>query len=243
MRVIPGPTSVAGVIAVDEPIAQILARYEVATVARIEGEAPEIFSPRHRSRCTAAFVPYVMWHGNLAADPANLVPETEIVESEDGLDLIVPLDTVGAANPYAVTELRVPLILPESVANGGLPIVDDSRLPDAMNALLSAMAGVGAPTIGGTPIESLPTFAEGDDEAHFTFAVSPAVGAACGRHLAKGYTATAVPRRTARLLLATIYAALARAASTACGRPGLLLNAVHLNPPGCTLIGRMSTAN
>ncbi len=231
VRIIPGPTSVAGVIAVDEPIAKILSRYEEATVARIEGEAPEIFSRLAADRDTyLRTIPYVMWHGNLAANPAVLVEQTQIVESEAGLDLIVPLDTVGDANPYAVKELRVPLILPDSVANGGLPIVDDSRLPEAMNALLSAMAGVGAPTIGGTPIESLPTFAEGDDEAHFTFSVSPAVAALhAGVTSPSGYTATAVPSALLGSCWPTIYAALG--AGRVNGYPVIegLLNAVHLD--------------
>ncbi|MFT0846615.1 fatty acid synthase subunit beta domain-containing protein [Actinomycetaceae bacterium L2_0104] len=231
VRVIPGPTSVAGITAVDEPIAKILARYEEATVARVQGDAPEIFSRLAADRDTyLRTVPYVMWHGNLAANPAALVAECEIHESEEGLDLIVPLDTVGAANPYAVTELRVPLILPESVANGGLPIVDDSRLPDAMNALLSAMAGVGAPTIGGTPIESLPTFAEGDDEAHFTFSVTPAVAALhAGVTSPSDYTATAVPSALLGSCWPTIYAALG--AGRVNGYPVIegLLNAVHLD--------------
>ncbi len=231
VRIIPGPTSVAGITAVDEPIAKILARYELATVARIEGDAPEIFSRLAVDRDTyLRTIPYVMWHGSLAANPAALVAETEIVESKDGLDLIVPLDTVGAANPYAVKELRVPIILPDSVANGGLPIVDDSRLPDAMNALLSAMAGVGAPTIDGTPIEKLPIFAEGDDEAHFTFTVSPSVGALhAGVTSPKGYTATAVPSALLGSCWPTIYAALG--AGRVNGYPVIegLLNAVHLD--------------
>lgn len=231
VRIIPGPVSVAGITGSDEPVADILARYEDATVARIDGDAPQIFSRLAADRDTfLRTVPYVMWHGSLAANPAALVAETQIVESEEGLDLIVPLDTVGAANPYAVTELRVPLVLPESVADGGLPIVDDARLPEAMNALLSAMAGVGAPTIGGTPIESLPTFAEGDDEAHFTFTVSPAVGALhAGVTSPNGFTPKAVPSALLGSCWPTIYAALG--AGRVNGYPVIegLLNAVHLD--------------
>ncbi|MGO1591025.1 fatty acid synthase subunit beta domain-containing protein [Ancrocorticia sp.] len=230
VSIIPGPTSVAGITSVDEPIASILARYEDYTVGQLDGEAPEVFSRLAADRDTyLRTVPYVMWHGQLAENPAALVEEVEIRESDAGLELRVPLDTFWdgtEAQQHVVRELIIPIVLPDSVQNGGLPIVDDARLADDMRQMLAVTAGVGTTTIGGTPIEGLPEFVEG--EAHFTYAVSPAIGS-----LHAGVTAGgpqgAVPSSILGSSWPTIYAAIGSGWANDYPVIEGLLSAVHLD--------------
>ncbi|MDK6486897.1 hypothetical protein QP158_12490, partial [Streptococcus agalactiae] len=73
--------------------------------------------------------------GHLATNPAHLIPEAEIRDTPEGLEIFVPLDTLWdgtQAHQHVVRQMRIPLLLPESVATGGLPVVDDARLEDAM---------------------------------------------------------------------------------------------------------------
>ncbi|WP_182050394.1 type I polyketide synthase [Changpingibacter yushuensis] len=238
VRIIPGPVSVAGITAVDEPVAQILARFEDATVERISGEAPEVFSLlAHDREEFVRTVPYILWHGQLAANPAAVVDECQLIETEAGLELYLPLDTFWegtSANQHAVRELRIPILLPDSVHNGGLPIVDDERLPQAMRALLAVTAGVGSTTIGGTPIEELPVFEFNDqtglNEASFEFAVSAEIPALhAGVTAPDSLTSVAVPSALLGSCWPTIYAAIG--AGVAHGYPVIegLLSAVHLD--------------
>ena len=230
VSIIPGPTSVAGITSVDEPIADILARYEDYTVEHLDGPAPELFSRQAAERDEfLRTVPYVMWHGQLAENPAALVEEVEIRDGEAGLELRVPLDTFWDgtnAVQHAVRELIIPIVLPESVHNGGLPVVDDARLADDMRGMLAVTAGVGTTTIGGTPIETLPEFVDG--EAHFTFAVSPEIG-----RLHAGVTSPGsnkvVPSAILGSCWPTIYAAIGSGWANDYPVIEGLLSAVHLD--------------
>ena len=230
VSIIPGPTSVAGITSVDEPIADILARYEDYTVGLLDGPAPELFSRQAAERDEyLRTVPYVMWHGQLAENPAALVEEVEIRELEAGLELRVPLDTFWDgtnAVQHAVRELIIPITLPESVHNGGLPVVDDARLADDMRKMLAVTAGVGTTTIGGTPIESLPEFVDG--EAHFTFAVSPEIGSLHAGVTAPGSTKVA-PSSILGSCWPTIYAAIGSGWANDYPVIEGLLSAVHLD--------------
>ncbi len=87
VRIIPGPTSVAGVIAVDEPIAKILARYEERHRGTHRGASapgdpvrtPWLIATRTFLRT----IPYVTWHGNLAANPARVVPAEQAADRKE----------------------------------------------------------------------------------------------------------------------------------------------------------------
>ena len=231
VRIIPGPVSAAGITGVDEPVADILARYEDAAVARVEGEAPEAFSRLAQTREEyLRTVPNLMWHGHLTANPAVAIAEAEIRDTPSGLELYLPLDTMWegtGASQHVVDHMRIPLIMPDSVADGGVPVVDESRLEGAMRELLAAMAGVGSQTIGGTPISEFPAIDE-NGEAHFTFAVNPSIGSLHAGVTAPG-SQTSVPSALLGSCWPTIYAAIG--SGQAGGYPVIegLLNAVHLD--------------
>lgn len=248
VRIIPGPVSVAAITTVDEPIADILARYEdrmIDAVGTHSGQAER--APRRYSRLAATreeftrAVPHISWHGHLMDNPAHVLSGVQIVDTEVGVDLVVDLDTAWdgtEAVQHAVREIRIPLILGEETTTGALPVVDDSRLPASVFALLAATAGVGSTTITGTAIERLPEIVASADsefgEAHLDVALTADLGS-----LHAGVTASEVegeltlapmvPSAVLGLCWPTIYAALGSAQKE--GFPVIegLLNAVHLD--------------
>ncbi|WIK58663.1 type I polyketide synthase [Actinotignum urinale] len=232
VRIIPGPTSLQDITTVDEPVADILGRYEVEAVKRVKGTPKEGYSRTAANR--DEFIrqaPFVVWHGHLAANPAHLIPESEIRETKDGLEIFVPLDTTWDgtnASQHVVPSMRVPLIMPESVHTGGLPVVDDNRLVDAMREVLANMSGVGTTTIGGTPITKQPEMIDG--VATLTFDVSPEIGALHSGITAPGdRTPVSVPSALLGSCWPTIYSAMG--SGEAAGYPIIegLLSGVHLD--------------
>ncbi|WP_308806724.1 polyketide synthase [Actinotignum urinale] len=232
VRIIPGPTSLQDITTVDEPVADILGRYEVEAVKRVKGTPKEGYSRTAANR--DEFIrqaPFVVWHGHLAANPAHLIPESEIRETKDGLEIFVPLDTTWDgtnASQHVVPSMRVPLIMPESVHTGGLPVVDDNRLVDAMREVLANMSGVGTTTIGGTPITKQPEMIDG--VATLTFDVSPEIGALHSGITAPGDRApVSVPSALLGSCWPTIYSAMG--SGEAAGYPIIegLLSGVHLD--------------
>ncbi len=209
VRVIPGPVSVAGITTVDEPIGELLGRFEQATVQRLqEADAPtaSLFARIGESADARQFletVPYVSWSGNLVDNPARVVPAgmftIEHDEDADLYNLVITLDTAwddvaGGDELHAVRSLTVPLNLSSGVDDGGYPVVDRAALPQHMFALLAATAGVGGQTITGDPIDALPTMVPSEDsvfgEAHWTFTVNRELA-----DLHRGATGEGLPAR------------------------------------------------
>ncbi|WP_099332669.1 type I polyketide synthase [Actinomyces minihominis] len=254
VRVIPGPVAVAGIDRVDEPIGDLLGRFEAATVDRLGAAgAPEVqlFARLKDARSAEEFiaqVPYVSWSGNLVDNPARVVPEgmLSIVKHDDSetYNLVVTLDTAwdgvaGGDNLHAVRTLTVPLALGSATENGGYPVVDRDALPQHMYALLAATAGVGGETITGDPITTLPTMVPSDDslfgEAHWTFTINRALAdmhrGATGEGLPAKYDLeTWTPDALLGLCWPAIYAALGSALIEN-NYPVIegLLSAVHLD--------------
>lgn len=209
VRVIPGPVSVAGIDRVDEPIGELLGRFEAACVERLDAtgeEAEELFARLADAKTPEEYlaaVPYVSWSGNLVDNPARVVPEGTFeitrVEDSDVYNLTMTLDTAwdnvaGGENLHAVRTLTVPLALGKQTDNGGYPVVDRDALPQHMFALLAATAGVGGETITGDPITALPTMVPSEDsvfgEAHWTFTVNRALA-----DMHRGSTGEALPAK------------------------------------------------
>lgn len=213
VRIIPGPISVAGITTVDEPIGDLLARFEDATIARVEAAAdPEsdaaeerrLFARLGDAASPEAFlaeVPYISWSGNLVDNPARVVPEGRLTIQKNGAlyDLVISLDTAwddvtGGEDIHAVRSLTVPVNLDAGTADGGYPVVDRAALPQHMYALLGATAGVGGTTITGDPIPALPAMVPSGDsefgEAHWTFTINHELA-----DLHRGATGEALPAR------------------------------------------------
>ncbi len=213
VRIIPGPISVAGIDRVNEPIGELLARFESACVQRVSFEngsagigEVDLFARLADARTALDFLlaaPYVSWSGNLVDNPARVVPESTLSVTRRGdsdvYDLKISLDTdwdkiPGGDQQHAVRQLTVPLAVGGSTDDGGYPVVDRDALPEHMYALLASTAGVGAETITGDPIPGLPTMVPSRDsefgEAHWTFTVNHDLA-----DLHRGSTGEALPPR------------------------------------------------
>ncbi len=259
VRTIPGPVSVAGIDRVDEPVAELLGRFEQASVDRLEAEGVTANPVRARlgqdtpvTSLTQYLrtVPHIMWKGHLITNPAFILDEdrVDIVDhpgddGTEGVDLVIHLDTAWDDDPHgldkhAVRTLGMPLSLPDSIATGAVPVIDESRLPEHMYALLAGTAGVESTTVNGDRITSLPQMVPSEDspfgEAHYRFTLPDHLGT---DHA--GVTANALPVGLAPTdwvldaLLGpcwpAIYAALGSALHDDYPVIEGLLNAVHLD--------------
>ncbi|MDO4259189.1 MAG: DUF1729 domain-containing protein [Actinomycetaceae bacterium] len=193
VRIIPGPRSVAGIDRIDEPVGELFARFEAAIVDAVrEGGAEETpvysrFANAPDVQTYLRTVPTIQWAGNLVANPAYSMPQsTSIVVDEGGVGILVhcetPWDGLGDNAPHAVREILIPLTLPSSVATGGFPIVDMSRLSVSCYDLLAGAAGVGTTTVNGDRIERMPSITpdDGFGTVHDHFTLSAELGRAHG---------------------------------------------------------------
>ncbi|MFZ1381236.1 MAG: fatty acid synthase subunit beta domain-containing protein [Scrofimicrobium sp.] len=253
VRIIPGPVSVAGIDRVNEPIGDLLDRFENACVHRLnknEAKAEKIFARLADAKTPLDFIlttPYVSWSGNLVDNPARVVARELLTVDRRGdsdiYDLHINLDTSwdgipGGDELHAVRTLNVPLAVGSGTDDGGYPVVDHDALPEHMYALLSATAGVGGETITADVIEALPTMVPSVDsefgEAHWTFTVNRELA-----DLHRGATGAALPSQfhlstwTPDALLGlcwpAIYAALGSALVDDYPVIEGLLSAVHLD--------------
>ena len=167
VRVIPGPVSVAGIDRVDEPVADLLGRFEEACVEAVDGEPVEIYARLNESkneRDLLLAAPHIVWHGNLIDNPAHVLKDGafELIE-EDGYWIIRILadsvfdDIPVEQRPYLVKHVDIPVELNDAVATGASPVVSREKLPESVYALLAGVAGVGSVSAAGDKIEALPT--------------------------------------------------------------------------------------
>lgn len=226
VRVIPGPISVSSIHAVDEPVADILARYEKAAVARIENEAIPAFS--HDALTEEEYLHsahFVLWHGMLVSNPLR-IEGTQLLNGPQGWEVLVPFDSMwDGVNEaaYRVRELRIPLTLAPGSGTGAYPIVDETRLTEAMNGLLQGIAGVGSTTAGGTAVNGL--VRQGENFV-FSFGKEAALAHAL---VCEGNGASAVPSALFGSCWPAVYGAIGEA--THHGSPVVegLLSTVHLD--------------
>lgn len=213
VRIIPGPVSVAGIDRVDEPVAELLGRFEDAAVARLEAGGTQAVSAHSRlgelepSRSMDEFirsVPHIMWTGHLIANPAARLPHSRIdlldrptIDGVASADMVITLDTAwdedaAGADKHAVRQLVLPLLLPSSTSRGGVPVIDENRLPEQMRALLTATAGVVSTTVNGDVLSALPTMEPTElskfGQARHVFTLAPNLGPSHA-----GVTASALP--------------------------------------------------
>lgn len=180
VRIIPGPVSVAGITTINEPIGDLLGRYETAAVEALQaagtpeheaaGRLGTQAGPSGRTVADALELvrttPHVLWNGHLTVNPARVLDDdayTVVARpdvAEDAYDLDIALDTHWDATPggdaiHAVRRLVVPLRLARAW-DGAAPLVDPGRISETMNDLLRATAGVGAVSVTGDLVEHLP---------------------------------------------------------------------------------------
>ncbi|MDV8000794.1 polyketide synthase [Rhodococcus sp. IEGM 1408] len=188
--VIPGTTAVAGITRVDEPVGDLLDRFESATVDRVRGYLPstEAVTGRRRGTVTTAQgpvadilnAPDVSWAGRLVVSPIHRLGVLHAweIDSEgvgrhpvSGAVLTPAADgrTVDLTLPIGPTRMTITLTRGDAVATGAAPVVTDEAAESAMRTLLSTAAGVGRGGAGGSVIETLPEVSGGAATARFTF--------------------------------------------------------------------------
>lgn len=168
--VIPGTVSVAGITRVDEPVADLLRRFEDAAVDAVlaAGAAPlEVVGLRRADGATGAVSlvlasPDAVWAGRAVRNPVHRLgtpassstgwvsvaperaehPETGAVLTGSGhtAELVVPLDRTGRT-------LTLTFDVTAGVATGGAPVISTSTAAAAMLELLTAAAGGSLPSV------------------------------------------------------------------------------------------------
>lgn len=190
VRIIPGPISVAGITTVDEPVADILGRFEAAMVKRVSAESPSAdktaFAQLGAASSAEEFIrksPNISWVGHLMANPAygtsNGDDSYEIrkISSEGSVekyDLDIHLDTYwdndpdGGASKHAVRDIVIPLNV-DGNESGLFPVVDRDRLPEHVYRMLADTAGIGNTAITGDKLTAMPVIEQMADKASYPF--------------------------------------------------------------------------
>ena len=192
VRAIPGPISVAGITSVDEPVSDILGRFDRAVLDRaLEGmpqhaAADPVFAPLGSARDAEAYIrtcPHISWVGHLTGNPAygTAVGDSQYeivhVGDRDGaelFDLDIHLDTFwddepgGGLDKHAVRDIVIPLII-DGTKPGLFPVVDRERLPHDVYAMLADTAGIGNTSITGDVLERMPQVVKDESDSERPF--------------------------------------------------------------------------
>ena len=180
--IIPGTAAVAGITRVDEPVGELLDRFEQAAIDDVlatqgrDSQPPRVMARRHGDTgasgplAVVLDAPDVLWAGRISTNPVHRIapPSDWQVHPNPGQD------TVSATNPSTGARLElageqvvlsVPLsdiwieirfTIPSSCVNGGAPVVSTEDAATAMRSVLAIAAGSDIP-------EQLPTVvADGD---------------------------------------------------------------------------------
>lgn len=186
VRIIPGPVSVAGITKVDEPVAELLARFETGTTEALQQagvEATKQYSRLGNATTAEEFLrqaPSLEWHGHTIANPAVELPTEAFDIINDGTEAAPQYsirintdsywdDLPEEQRPFYVKSVSIPVDLSDAVATGASPVVDHDRLPQAVFELLAGLAGVGSTSESGDEITALPTIVEGSVDEQYPF--------------------------------------------------------------------------
>lgn len=166
--IIPGTAAVAGITEVDEPVGELLDRFEQAAIDQLlaavenDGAAPAAVPARRRGRTDVTGplavlldAPDVLWAGRLTTNPVHRIgvaAEWQVHENRSAthpstgsrLELGAD-DRVVLSVPLSGTWIDIRFTLPPSVADGGAPVVATADAATAMRAVLAIAAGVDGP--------------------------------------------------------------------------------------------------
>jgi fatty acid synthase len=162
--IIPGTAAVAGITQLDEPVGELLDRFESAAVTEVlaAGRRPEPVASRLQARLDVtgplAVVldsPDVLWAGRTATNLVHrLAPPSEwqvhdsssATNPSTGARLeVVGADRVMLSVPLSGTWIDIAFTLPPTVVDGGAPMVVTADAAAAMRAVLAIAAGVDGP--------------------------------------------------------------------------------------------------
>jgi len=170
--IIPGTAAVAGITEMNEPVGELLDRFEQAAVDEVlaSGAAPRAVASRRQGRTDVSGplavvldAPDVQWAGRTEINPVHRIagpgdwlvhpgsegPESRrATHSSTGARLHVDgtstNERVVLSVPVSGTWIDIPFTLPPNTIDGGAPVVSTEDAATAMRAVLAIAAGVGA---------------------------------------------------------------------------------------------------
>lgn len=167
--IIPGTAAVAGITRMDEPVGELLDRFEQAAVdeALAAGIEPTAATSRRTGRADVTGplavvldAPDVQWAGRTAINPVHRIadpsewlvhgdsegPESRrATHSSTGARLQVEDDRVVLSVPVSGVWIEIPFTLPPNTVDGATPVVSTDDAAAAMRAVLAIAAGVDGP--------------------------------------------------------------------------------------------------
>ncbi|WP_273735710.1 type I polyketide synthase [Mycolicibacterium septicum] len=246
--VIPGTAAVAGITRVDEPVGELLDRFEQAAVDEVlaAGAQPQAVLSRRQGRGDVAGplavlldAPDVLWAGRTSVNPVHrIAPPSEWQVREGSQNRSATHPSTGArlevaddqhvvlSVPLSGTWIDIRFTLTEAIRSGGAPVVEVSDAATAMRSVLAIAAGVDGP-------DALPPVVDGTAKVTVTWnpeqvADHTGVTATFGAPLAP--TLTVVPDALVGRCWPAVFAAIGSAATDS-GFPVVegLLSLVHLD--------------
>jgi fatty acid synthase len=170
--IIPGTAAVAGITRVDEPVGELLDRFEQAAIDEVLGTGAEAKAVRSRRRgrpdvtgplAVVLDAPDVLWAGRTTTNPVHRIADPgdwlvhdgseglRATHSSTGARLQVKSDG-GAGNEQVVLSIPVsgvwidiPFTLHANTVDGGAPVVSTEDAATAMRAVLAIASGVDGP--------------------------------------------------------------------------------------------------
>ncbi len=170
--IIPGTAAVAGITRMDEPVGELLDRFEQAAIDEVllaGAQATPVTARRqgrtdvHGPLAVVLDAPDVLWAGRVAtnpvhriADPAEWQVHSDISGSEDpreprathlstGARLRTDGDQAVLSVPIAGAWIDIRFSLPASTIDGGIPVVRPKDAIEAMRSVLAIAAGADGP--------------------------------------------------------------------------------------------------
>ena len=264
--IIPGTAAVAGITRIDEPVGELLDRFEQAAIDEVleSGAEPRDIRSRRLGRpdvtgplAVVLDAPDVLWAGRTATNPVHRIadpsdwlvhdgPESlRATHSSTGARLEVKSDS-GAGNEHVVLSvpvsgvwIEIPFTLQANTIDGGTPVVSTEDAATAMRAVLAIAAGVDGPDL-------LPAVSDGTAIATVDWdpervADHTGVTATFGERLAPSLTT--VPDALVGLCWPAVFATIGSAVTEA-GIPVVegLLSLVHLDH-AAHVVGKLPTEN
>ena len=161
--IIPGTQAVAGITRVDEPVGELLDRFEQATIDEVlaSGATPTPVVSRRQARADVTGPlsvvldsPDVLWAGRTAINPVHRIgapDEWQVNENRNathpstGARLELAGDAVTLSVPLSEVWITIRFTLPACTVDGGMPVVTVEDASDAMRSVLAIAAGRDGP--------------------------------------------------------------------------------------------------
>ena len=172
--IIPGTAAVAGITRMDEPVGELLDRFEQAAIDEVlaAGLEPKDVTSRRLGRADVTGplavvldAPDVLWAGRTATNPVHRIADPADWLVHEGSDNGDPTtartrthppepgcrytadDQVVLSVPVSGTWVDIPFTLPANTVDGGTPVVSTEDATTAMRAVLAIAAGVDGPEL------------------------------------------------------------------------------------------------